>query len=88
MTKGLAIRTVPREGEEVTVGTRVRLLVSQGPELTTVPDVVGLSRSSADSRLRGEGLGVGVREQESEEPEGTVIAQDPRAAARWSRGPP
>ena len=58
--KGLAIRTVPREGEEVTVGTRVRLLVSQGPERTTVPDVVGLSRSSADSRLRGEGLGVAV----------------------------
>ena len=84
--KGLAIRTVPREGEEVTVGTRVRLLVSQGPELATVPDVVGLSRSSADSRLRGEGLGVGVQEQESEEPEGTVIAQDPAGGSSVEQG--
>ncbi len=84
--EGLAIRTVPREGEEVTVGTRVRLLVSQGPERTSVPDVVGLSRSSADSRLRGEGLGVGVREQESEEPEGTVIAQDPAGGSSVEQG--
>jgi eukaryotic-like serine/threonine-protein kinase len=84
--KGLAIRTVPREGEEVTVGTRVRLLVSQGPELATVPDVVGLSRSSADSRLRGEGLGVAVQEQESEEAEGTVIAQDPGGGSSVEQG--
>ena len=84
--KGLAIRTVPREGEEVTVGTRVRLLVSQGPELATVPDVVGLSRSSADSRLRGEGLGVAVREEQSEEPEGTVIAQDPAGGSSVEQG--
>jgi beta-lactam-binding protein with PASTA domain/predicted Ser/Thr protein kinase len=84
--EGLAIRTVPREGEEVTVGTRVRLLVSQGPELATVPDVVGLSRSSADSRLRGEGLGVAVSEQESEEPEGTVIAQDPAGGSSVEQG--
>jgi eukaryotic-like serine/threonine-protein kinase len=84
--EGLAIKTVPREGEEVTVGTRVRLLVSQGPERTSVPDVVGLSRSSADSRLRGEGLGVAVREQESEEPEGTVIAQDPAGGSSVEQG--
>jgi beta-lactam-binding protein with PASTA domain len=84
--KGLAIRTVPREGEEVTVGTRVRLLVSQGPELATVPEVVGLSRSSADSRLRGEGLGVAVQEQESEEAEGTVIAQDPAGGSSVEQG--
>jgi beta-lactam-binding protein with PASTA domain/predicted Ser/Thr protein kinase len=84
--EGLAIRTVPREGEEVTVGTRVRLLVSQGPELATVPDVVGLSRSSADSRLRAEGLGVAVQEQESEEPEGTVIAQDPAGGSSVEQG--
>jgi serine/threonine-protein kinase len=83
---GLAIRTVPREGEEVTVGTRVRLLVSQGPELATVPEVVGLSRSSADSRLRGEGLGVAVQEQESDEPEGTVIAQDPAGGSSVEQG--
>ena len=44
--KGLAIRTVPREGVEVQRNTRVRLLVSSGAEQITVPDVVGLSRDS------------------------------------------
>ncbi len=84
--KGLAIRTVPSEGEEVTVGTRVRLLVSQGPELATVPGVVGLSRASADSRLRSEGLGVAIQEEESDEPEGEVIAQNPGGGSRVERG--
>jgi beta-lactam-binding protein with PASTA domain len=84
--KGLAIRTVPREAEEVTVGTRVRLLVSRGPELASVPNVVGLSRASADSRLRGEGLGVAIAEQESDEPEGEVIAQDPAGGSQVQQG--
>ena len=84
--KGLAIRTVPREGEEVTVGTRVRLLVSEGPELASVPNVIGLSRSSADAQLRAEGLGVAVQEQEADEPVGAVIAQDPEGGAQVERG--
>ncbi|HEY7453270.1 MAG TPA: Stk1 family PASTA domain-containing Ser/Thr kinase, partial [Thermoleophilaceae bacterium] len=54
--ENFAIRTVPQEGREVTKGTRVRLIVSRGPEQVTVPDVTGLSRESAESRLRDEGL--------------------------------
>jgi eukaryotic-like serine/threonine-protein kinase len=81
-----AIRTVPREGEEVTKGTRVRLLVSAGPEQIAVPDVTGLSRDSAEARLRDEGFEVSVVEQESDEPEGDVIAQDPAGGAELSRG--
>jgi serine/threonine-protein kinase len=81
-----AIRTVPREGTEVTKGTRVRLLVSNGPEQVTVPDVLGLSRESAEDRLREEGLSVSVEEQESDEPEGDVISQNPSGGAEVSRG--
>ena len=84
--RGIAIRTVPREGTEVTRGTRVRLLVSQGPEQVTVPDVTGLSRDSAEARLRDEGLGVAVQEEESDEPEGEVIAQDPGGGTAVDRG--
>jgi beta-lactam-binding protein with PASTA domain/tRNA A-37 threonylcarbamoyl transferase component Bud32 len=80
--EGLAIRTVPREGTEVQRGTRVRLLVSSGPEQVTVPDVVGLSQSSAEARLEDLGLGVSVDQQESEEPEGEVIAQSPGGGTR------
>jgi beta-lactam-binding protein with PASTA domain len=84
--EGLAIRTVPGEAEEVTIGTRVRLLVSRGPELATVPGVIGLSRASADSRLRSEGLGVAIQEAESDEPAGEVIGQDPGGGSRVGRG--
>jgi serine/threonine-protein kinase len=86
VAEDFAIRTVPREGIEVTKGTRVRLLVSNGPEQVTVPDVTGLSRESAESRLRDEGLSVAVEEQESDETEGDVIAQSPAGGAEVPRG--
>jgi serine/threonine-protein kinase len=81
-----AIRTVPREGTEVTKGTRVRLLVSQGPEQVTVPDVTGLSRESAEARLRDEGLEPSVQEEESDEQEGDVISQSPGGGTEVARG--
>jgi serine/threonine-protein kinase len=84
--KDFAIRTVPSEGKEVTKGTRVRLLVSSGPEQIAVPEVVGLSRESAEARLRDEGFGVSVAEQESDEPEGDVISQNPSAGTELTRG--
>ncbi len=84
--KDFAIRTVPPEGTEVTKGTRVRLLVSKGPEQITVPDVTGLSRESAEARLRDEGFEVGIQEQESDEPEGDVVSESPGAGTRLTRG--
>jgi eukaryotic-like serine/threonine-protein kinase len=84
--KGMAIRTVPSEGTEVTKGTRVRLLVSQGPEQVTVPDVTGLTRESAEARLRDGGLEVATDEQESDESDGTVISQSPAGGTSVSRG--
>jgi eukaryotic-like serine/threonine-protein kinase len=83
--KGFAIRTVPHEGASVTKGTRVRLLVSQGPEQVTVPDVTGLSRESAEARLRDAHLAVAVEEQESDEPEGDVISQSPTGGSKLTR---
>ena len=81
-----AIRTVPREGTELTKGTRVRLIVSDGPEQVAVPDVIGLSRESAEATLRDDGFGVAVQEEESEEPEGNVIAQSPSGGSEVARG--
>ena len=86
ISEGFAIRTVPRAGEEVERDTRVTLFVSTGPEQVAVPDVVGLSRESAEARLSAEGFGVAVREQESEETEGQVIAQSPEGSSQVDRG--
>ncbi|MEA2366363.1 MAG: eukaryotic-like serine/threonine-protein kinase, partial [Thermoleophilaceae bacterium] len=83
---GFATRTVPPEGVSVTKGTRVRLLVSRGPEQVTVPDVTGLSRDSAETRLRDEGLKVAVEEEASDEPEGDVISQSPSGGTELQRG--
>jgi serine/threonine-protein kinase len=82
----LAIRTLPREATKVTKGTRVRLFVSSGLEQVTVPDVTGLSRDSAEARLRDEGLGVSVSELESDEPEDDVISQSPAGGTELARG--
>jgi beta-lactam-binding protein with PASTA domain len=84
--EGFAVETVPREGTPVERGTRVRLFVSSGPEQVTIPDVVGLSRESAEGRLRDEGLEVAVRDEESDEPEEEVLAQDPAGGIRVDAG--
>ena len=68
-------------------GSRVTLLVSSGPEQVAVPDVVGLSRDSAQDSLRGEGLKVVVREEPSADtPEDEVISQDPAAGTEVDAG--
>jgi eukaryotic-like serine/threonine-protein kinase len=84
--EGIAMRTVPEAGEEVERGERVQLFVSSGPELVSAPEVVGLSRDSAESRIEDSGLVPAVQEQESEEPEGEVIAQEPVGGTQLERG--
>jgi beta-lactam-binding protein with PASTA domain len=51
-----------------------------------VPEVIGLSSDSAEGQISDAGLVPAVREQESEEPEGEVIAQDPEAGTELERG--
>jgi eukaryotic-like serine/threonine-protein kinase len=77
---------VPSAGEEVERGERIQLFISSGPELVAVPGVVGLSRDSGEARITDAGLVPAVQEQESEEPEGEVIAQDPVAGTELERG--
>jgi beta-lactam-binding protein with PASTA domain len=84
--EGLALRTVPGAGTEVERGERIQLFISSGPELVAVPSVVGLSRESAEAQISELGLLPAVGEQESEEPEGEVIAQDPAAGTGLERG--
>jgi beta-lactam-binding protein with PASTA domain/tRNA A-37 threonylcarbamoyl transferase component Bud32 len=86
VAKDVAIRTVPKEGAEVQRGTRVRLFVSSGPKQIVVPDVVGLSRQSAESLLDSRGLGVVPKEVESDKPKDEVVAQAPGGNRHVDRG--
>jgi serine/threonine-protein kinase len=86
VAEGLAIRSVPGAGEVVERGETVKVFISSGPEQVQVPDVTGLSRESAEARIGDAGLVPDVQEQESEEPEGDVVAQDPAGGTQVERG--
>ena len=86
VARGRAIGTRPPAGTEVEVGERVRLLISSGARRVEVPDVVGLTRSSAETALEGRGLGVSVEKASSDEPEGEVLAQTPDGGKTVDKG--
>jgi beta-lactam-binding protein with PASTA domain/predicted Ser/Thr protein kinase len=67
----------PKPGEEVEEGTSVRINVSSGPKQIAVPSVVGLPFEQANSTLQGAGFSVARTDVDSNQPEGTVIDQDP-----------
>ena len=85
--KGFAIGTSPRAGAEVDRGARIRLFVSSGPERITVPDVVGVTRETAESRITGLGLEVAVETEETDEAQdGEVLRQTPEGGTQADRG--
>jgi serine/threonine-protein kinase len=75
--EGNAIRTNPPGGTRAEVDSRILLFVSSGPAQVEVPDVIDLARESAEATLNRAGLGFTIREQESDQEPGTVIAQTP-----------
>ena len=84
--KGFATRTSPSEGTSVERGSRVRLFVSSGPAKVEVPDVVGLTREAAETRLTRARLDVNVELGDSDAPENEVVRQSPSGGASAERG--
>jgi eukaryotic-like serine/threonine-protein kinase len=83
---GLAIGTKPPAGEKVDRGSTVTLLVSKGSNVVEVPTVVGDQQQIAENEIERAGLIANVETQNSDEPEGIVIAQDPAAGSSVSPG--
>jgi eukaryotic-like serine/threonine-protein kinase len=54
--KGLVVRTEPAAGTGATWGSTVIVVVSKGPDLVVVPNVLGLSKQQAEQRLQEAGL--------------------------------
>lgn len=75
--KGVVIDSEPQGGGAVHKDTEVRLSVSQGVDMRTVPSVVGKTREAASSALTDAGLAVGALTEDWSEdvPQGTVISQ-------------
>jgi hypothetical protein len=64
-------------------GSSVDLVVSSGPPMTTVPNVVGMTQANAQSVITGAKLIVGAITQANNDtmPAGSVISQNPAAGA-------
>lgn len=78
--EGTVVRSDPAAGASVTVGTEVRLVVSDG-SLVRVPDVVGMALDGARTALKRAGLGSTQQFVDSTQPQGTVIRTDPAAGS-------
>jgi len=84
--KGEVIRTSPADGEVVPKGFHVNLVVSSGPQQVKVPDVTNLTTAAAHSQLHNAGLEFNDDQVTSDQPKGTVIAQDPAGGTPVNKG--
>jgi serine/threonine-protein kinase len=67
----------PNAGAQAERGSTVAIQVSKGSGLVEVPSVVGLPRGQAEAELSNVQLEANVVEVPSDEPVGTVVAQNP-----------
>lgn len=81
---GTVLTQSPAGGTTATRGSMVRITVSAGREVRTVPDVVGETEAAADRILRNAGFTVRVVDRPVTDPgqQGLVVEQDPRAETR------
>ena len=74
---GIVTKQDPPAGSELADGETVTISVSKGTGLVEVPNVVGLSRGEAEAELSSAKLEANVVEVPSDQPEGSVVAQNP-----------
>ena len=87
--RGHAIRTEPAANSSVPAGTQVTLVISNGKEITEVPDLTGKNTSQAANVLKEAGLALNqeVKEDTSDDvPAGEIISQTPVQGSQVSKG--
>jgi len=85
ISKGDVINTNPPNGNKVPAGSTVTLYVSGGPAKIAVPDVVGLSQTTAENKLSQFTVKTQT-DAASSKPAGTVVRQDPAAGTQLLPG--
>jgi eukaryotic-like serine/threonine-protein kinase len=88
MPVGIVFAQTPGSGRTLPEGATVIIHVSEGPDTTAVPNVVGLQEAQARERLRQNELEAAPENVFSEEPPGTVVAQEPTQGGEVERGSP
>ena len=81
---GTVLTQSPAGGTTATRGSTVRITVSGGRQVRTVPDVVGETEAAADRILRNAGFTVRTVDRPVTDPgqQGLVVEQDPAAGTR------
>lgn len=79
-------RQEPVAGNIVEAGTTVTIWVAVPNDMVLVPNLIGMSRATAEAALIGLGLAPKVTEVDSELPGGTVLAQNPSAGTQVQAG--
>jgi serine/threonine-protein kinase len=84
--EGQIVSQQPVADTEVRPDSEVGVTISTGPELSTVPDVVGLSAKDAEAVLWNALFAATRVTVESDQPEGTVVSTNPAAGteADWT----
>ncbi len=82
VAEGQIIEQQPVAGADVQPDSEVSVTVSSGPELSTVPNVVGQPAEQAKAELWNALFASTVVTVPSNEPEGTVVSTDPPAGTR------
>ena len=85
ISKGDVINTNPPNGNKVPANTVVTLYVSGGPSKIAVPDVVGLSQTTAENKLSQFTVKTQT-DNASSKPAGTVVRQDPAGGTQLLPG--
>ena len=85
---GNVISQDPAGGTDAPSGSSVSLVLSSGPPLVAVPNVVGKTLADATTALTNAGLVLGTTTQQSSSsvPAGSVISQNPPAGGNVAKG--
>jgi serine/threonine-protein kinase len=75
----------PKPEAKTKKGDTVTISVSSGPQMVAVPDLVGQTQDDATNALDQLGLTEIVRQQNSDQPSGTVVSQDPRPGTQVAK---
>ena len=86
--EGLVSEQTPDPGTEASKGSTVGIVISIGPESSTVPDVVDDDEETATDILEEQGFKVKVTDQDTSDPaqDGIVLDQNPSGGVKAEPG--
>src|SRR5437016_11671918 len=90
VASGNVISQDPASGSSVAEGSPVKLVISSGPQIATVPNVEGLTQAAASAAITEAKLTVGTVMQQASNTvaTGNVISQDPASGSSVAEGSP